>query len=110
MQTLARFSILAAYAAMALAALAAERELPTGHWQSPGSGTYTNPAMTGAEMYLNIDVANDGAFRGVWGRYFCTAYPGAYGVSTYSCTRTGSDRVSGRFDPGGGGVIVLDKL
>jgi hypothetical protein len=110
MQTLAQLSILAAFTVTALAAAAADTPLPTGHWQSPGSGTYTNPAMTGAEMYLNIDVANDGSFRGVWGRYYCTAYPGAYGVSTYSCTRTGSDRVSGRFGPGRSGEIVLDKL
>lgn len=110
MQTLARLSILAAFTVTALAAAAADPPLPTGHWQSPGGGTYTNPAMTGAEMYLNIDVANDGSFRGVWGRYFCTAYPGAYGTSMYSCTRTGSDRVSGRFGPGRSGEIVLDKL
>jgi hypothetical protein len=110
MQTLVRLTILAAFAATALAASAAQAPLPTGHWQSPGSGTYTNPAMTAAEMYLNIDVANDGSFRGTWGRYFCTAYPGAYGISMYSCTPTGSDRASGRFGAGRTGVIVLDRL
>ena len=110
MLTLARSTILAAYAAMTLAASAAEPPLPTGHWQSPGSGTYTNPALGGAEMYLKIDVANDGTFRGVWSRYFCTTYPGAYGISIYSCTPTGSERASGRFAPGGTGTIVLDRL
>ena len=53
-----RLTIVAAYVATAFAASAAEPQLPTGHWQSPGSGTYTNPAMTGAEFYHNIDVAN----------------------------------------------------
>ena len=110
MRTLACLTVLAAYAAMALTASAAAPQLPTGHWQSPGSATYTNPAMTGAEMYLNIDVATDGSFRGVWGQYFCTAYPGAYGISIYSCTRTGSHRVSGRFNPDRRGTIVLDRL
>jgi hypothetical protein len=105
MRTLAWLTILAAFAASAAAP-----PLPTGHWQSPGSGTYTNPAMTGAEMYLNIDVANDGSFRGVWGRYFCTAYPGAYGISMYSCTRQGSNRVTGHFRPDRRGEIALDKL
>jgi hypothetical protein len=107
---LARLTILAACLAMTLAASAAEPQLPTGHWQSPPSGTYTNPALTGAEFFLDIDVASDGSFRGVWGQYFCTAYPGAYGISIYSCSRMGSKRASGRFGPGGGGVIELDKL
>ena len=68
MRMLSRLTILAALAVVALAACAAAAQVPTGHWQSPASGTYTNPAMTGAEFYLNIDVANDGSFRGVWGR------------------------------------------
>lgn len=110
MRMFSRLTMLAALAVVALAACAAAAQVPTGHWQSPASGTYTNPALGGAEFYLNIDVANDGSFRGVWGRYFCTAYPGAYGISTYSCTKTGAERVSGRFVAGGTGTIVLDKL
>ena len=84
--------------------------MPTGSWQSAGSATYTNPALTGADLYLDINVSKDGNFRGTWGQYLCTAYPGAYGISTYSCTRAGSNRVSGRFDARGQGTIDLDKL
>ena len=110
MRMLARLTIVMAWAAMALAACGAAPAVPTGHWQSPGGGTYTNPYMTGAEMHLNIDVASDGSFRGAWSRYFCTAYPGAYGIATYSCTMTGSERVSGRFAPDGSGEIELDTV
>jgi hypothetical protein len=92
-------------------AVAQEPQLPTGNWQSTKTATYTNPGLTGAEFYLNIDVAKDGSFRGVWGEYFCTAYPGAYGISIYSCSwLSGSNRVSGQFGPGREGVIDLEKL
>jgi hypothetical protein len=94
----------------ALGAFAQESRIPTGNWQSARSATYTNPALTGADLYLDINVAKDGSFRGTWGQYLCTAYPGAHGISIYSCTRTGSNRVSGRFGPGRQGSIDLDKL
>ena len=90
--------------------VAQELQLPTGKWQSSASATYTNPALTGAELYLSIDVAKDGSFRGVWGQYLCNASPGAYGISIYSCNRFGSNRVSGRFGPGRQGVIDLEQL
>jgi len=80
----------------ALGAFAQASRIPTGSWQSAGSATYTNPALTGADLYLDINVSKDGSFRGTWGQYLCTTYPGAYGISTYSCTRTGSNRVSGK--------------
>lgn len=101
--------ILALAAALGFAT-AALSQLPTGNWRSAGRATYTNPALTGAELYLDINVAKDGSFRGAWGQYFCTAYPGAYGISIYSCTRTGSNGASGRFGPGRQGTINLDKL
>lgn len=82
----------------------------TGNWQAPGSGTYTNPAYTGSELYLKIFIKNDGSFRGDWGQYFCAAYPGAYGISIYSCTPTGIKPVSGRFGPEGQGTIELVSL
>lgn len=94
----------------ALGTFAQESGIPTGSWQSAGSATYTNPALTGADLYLDINVSKDGSFRGTWGQYLCTTYPGAYGISTYSCTRTGSNRVSGRFGARGQGTIDLDKL
>ena len=75
----------------AVAGMAQEPQLPTGNWRSTASATYTNPALTGAELYLSIDVAKDGSFQGVWGQYLCNAYPGAYGISIYSCNRTGSN-------------------
>lgn len=90
--------------------VAQEQQLPTGIWKSASSATFTNPALTGAEMYLSIDVAQDGSFRGVWSQYFCTAYPGAYGSSIYSCSRMGSYGVSGRFGPGREGIIELEQL
>ncbi len=91
-------------------AFAQEPRIPAGNWQSPGHATYTNPALTGAEMYLNIEVAKDGSFRGVWGQYFCNSYPGAYGISIYSCSKTGSNRVSGRLGQDRRGVIELQRL
>lgn len=103
-------AVLAAATAAAAGAFAQEPQLPAGLWRSPASATYTNPALTGAELYLSIDVAKDGSFRGVWGQYFCNTYPGAYGISIYSCSRIGSRDASGRFGPGRQGVIDLDTL
>jgi len=108
--TLQRLAVLAGTIAAAAGAFAQGSPIPTGNWQSARSSTYTNPALTGADLYLDINVAKDGSFRGTWGQYLCTAYPGAYGISTYSCTRAGSNRVSGRFGPGRQGSIDLDKL
>lgn len=90
--------------------MAQEAPLPSGKWQSSASATYTNAGLTGSRLYLNIDVAADGSFQGEWGQYICTAYPGAYGVSVHSCSRTGSNRVSGRFGPARTGIIDLDQL
>ena len=61
-------------------------------------------------MYLNIDVAEDGNFRGAWGQYLCNAYPGAYGISIYSCSKFGGGSASGRFGPGREGTIDLEGL
>jgi hypothetical protein len=105
--TLRRLTVLAL---SSVTATGLAQELPTGNWQSSASATYTNAALTGAELYLSIDVAKDGSFRGVWGQYLCNAYPGAYGISIYSCNRSGSNRVSGQFGPGRQGVIDLEQL
>jgi hypothetical protein len=107
--TLRRFTVLVVSLAAATT-LAQEAQLPSGNWQSTAHATYTNPALTGAELYLSIDVARDGRFQGEWGQYLCDSYPGAYGISIYSCRRTGSNRVSGKFGPDRGGVIDLEKL
>ena len=58
--------------------LAQEPAYPVGNWQSATSETYScplHPALTGAELYLKIDVSNDGSFRGEWGEYFARASP-----------------------------------
>jgi hypothetical protein len=107
--TLRRLAIVAAILTAA-SGEAQETPLPSGKWQSSASATYTNPALTGSRLYLDIDVAKDGSFRGVWGQYLCTAYPGAYGISVHSCSRSGSNPVSGRFGPDRGGTIDLERL
>ena len=69
-------TLFAASIAAAVGASAQEPAFPVGTWQSATSETYTNPlhpVLTGAELYLKIDVSNDGSFRGEWGEYFCSA-------------------------------------
>ena len=51
-------------ATAAAIALAEEPRPPTGNWRSQSYVTFTNAAWTGAALYLNIDVAEDGSFRG----------------------------------------------
>jgi len=108
--TLVQQAVLAGTIATAVGVFAQEPTLPVGNWRSPGHATFTNPGLTGATLYLNIDVAKDGSFRGTWGQYLCNSYPGAYGIFIYSCSRIGSNRVSGRFGPGSQGTIELDTL
>ncbi|UVT21592.1 MAG: hypothetical protein H8K03_06730 [Nitrospira sp.] len=108
--TLVQRAVVASLVAAAVGAFAQEPQIPVGNWQSPAHATFTNPALTGAALYLNIDVGKDGSFRGNWGQYFCTAYPGVYGISIYSCNRIGSHRVTGRFGQDSQGVIELDSL
>jgi hypothetical protein len=111
MKTLLRgLTILVGSIAAVAAAAAQATQLPTGNWQSPSSATFTNPALTGGTLYLNIDVANDGSFRGTWGQYLCNSYPGAYGIFIYSCQRIGAKSASGKFGPGREGVIDLQEL
>ena len=104
-------TLLAVLAAAASGAFAQGAAVPVGNWQSPTNQTFANPlhpALTGGEMYLKIDVAADGSFRGEWGEYFCASTLGAYGVLAATCRVAGkSERVSGRFGPGRQGVIDL---
>ncbi|MCC6336770.1 MAG: hypothetical protein IT380_22610 [Myxococcales bacterium] len=85
-------------------------DLPTGAWQSPPSVTFTNPALAGSEFFLSIDVAADGTFRGSWGQYTCTNFPGAYGISTISCSRSDGGAAQGKLDAGRSGSIDLTGL
>ena len=108
-------TVLAALLTAPAGALAQERPFPAGNWQSVAREVYSSPlhpVLTGAEFYLKIDVSNDGAFRGEWGEYFCSGVtPGAFGVNTFPCGFAGKgEPVSGRFGPGGQGVIDLGRL
>ncbi|OQW31568.1 MAG: hypothetical protein A4E19_08120 [Nitrospira sp. SG-bin1] len=103
-------ALLAGTIAAAVGVFAQELKFPVGNWRSPGHATFTNPGLTGAALYLNIDVAKDGSFRGTWGQYLCNSYPGAYGIFVYSCSQIGSHRVSGRFGQDSQSMIELDTL
>jgi hypothetical protein len=111
---LALAAILAAPVIETSTAQAQETRIPVGHWQSSGSGTYTNLAVTGARLYLNIDVSADGRFRGVWGEYFCTSGSGVtvYGqyFPSFNCSVTRRMRLTGQFGPGRAGAIDLEQL
>jgi hypothetical protein len=112
---LRRLTVFAASIAAAASALAQEPAFPVGNWQSAASETYTNPlhpVLTGAELYLEIDVSPDGSFRGEWRKYSCSgASVGAFGITTFPCHFDGtSERVAGRFGPGRQGVIDLGSL
>ena len=110
--TWARHTILAGTIAVAIGASAQQLQLPMGKWQSGKAETFTNTALTGAGLYLDVDVAKDGSFRGTWAQYYCTAYPGANGVALYSCSMNPTTKkpVSGKFGPGRRGVIDLTQL
>ena len=105
-------TVVAATIALAECPFAQGSQMPAGNWRSTESATYTNAAYTSSELYLNIDVAKDGSFSGVWSRYFCTVQAGAYGVSVFSCSRllSGSSRVTGKLGPGNQGSIDLNTL
>ena len=108
-------ALFAACVAAAVGAAAQEPAVPLGNWQSATSETYTNPlhpVLTGAELYLEIDVSKDGSFRGEWREYSCSgASVGAFGITTFPCRFAGqSERVSGRFGSGRQGVIDLGRL
>ena len=102
------------FLAIATGVLAQQLTPAAGNWQSARNDTFTSPlhpVVTRAEFYLNIDVANDGSFRGEWGEYACVPSIGAYGYSTFPCRSSISNgRVSGKFGPAGQGVIELQRL
>lgn len=94
--------------------LAQQPQAPAGNWQSARSDVFTSPlhpVVTRAEFYLNIEVANDGSFRGHWSEYNCSPSIGAYGFLTVSCgSSRSSGQASGQFDRNGQGAIDLEKL
>jgi hypothetical protein len=111
---MARLIVFTLSIAAAAGALARQPPAPAGNWQSARNDTFISPlhpVVARAEFYLNIEVANDGSFRGQWGEYTCVPSVGAYGYSTFPCRSSASNgRVSGKFGPAGQGVIELEKL
>jgi hypothetical protein len=104
--------IIAGIITAASSASAQETPRPMGKWRSGLAETYTNPALAGSGLYLDVDVASNGSFRGTWAQYFCTAYPGAYGIAIHSCSMNPKTKkpVSGRFGPDRRGVIDIAQL
>ena len=95
------------------AALAQQPPATSGKWQSASNDTFTStlhPVVTRAEFYLNVDIANDGSFRGEWGEYMCVPSIGAFGYNTFACRSRGGGRVSGTLGTNGQGAIELEKL
>lgn len=83
-----------------------------GHWLSSPHVTFTNPSSAGSSFFLDIVIAADGAFQGMWDSYVCTSYPGAYGINIISCSRVKRPaRVRGRLDSTTkSGEIDLEQL
>lgn len=88
-----------------------QQSLPSGSWISARHATYTNPFLSGSEIHLDINIAADGSFRGLWKQYICLVSTGAYGMNIISCSlQPGGGPASGRLVAGGKGEIELDKL
>jgi len=100
------------FAAFSWAADAQDASQLPGRWVSTERVTFTNPALAGSAFYLDIEVAKDGSFHGTWDQYTCLSYPGAYGISTISCSRVKKPaRARGKFGASTGkGEIELEKL
>lgn len=106
-------ALIAAMLAVPCASFAQSSAPPTGHWQSLGQITYSNPFLAGDEIHLSIDVANDGTFSGTWREYFCGAGIANMGVTVIRCNSSLGDRrgkVTGKLGPDNRGVIDLTGL
>jgi hypothetical protein len=80
---------------------------PAGRRGSASSVSYTNAAMTSADIYLEVAIAGDGAFHGSWARYICLVQ--MYGI--WSCGKGDVEgRASGRLEADGTGSIELERL
>ena len=78
-----------------------------GRWVSADWASYTNPAMTSANFYLEITIGSDGAFRGSWARYPCVVQ--TYGI--WSCGKGPLEgSATGHLDANGTGSIQLERL
>ena len=84
----------------------------SGRWVSTEYVTFTNPTRAGSAFFLDIVIAKDGTFQGVWDAYTCFSYPGAYSTMTISCSRTKRPaKARGKFNlTEGSGEIELERL
>ncbi len=84
----------------------------SGHWVSTEHVTFTNPSRAGSSFYLDIVIAKDGTFQGVWDAYTCFSYPGAYSTMTISCSRVKKPaKARGKLNLAtGSGELELEQL
>lgn len=84
----------------------------TGRWVSTEHVTFTNPSRAGSSFFLDILIAKDGTFQGVWDAYTCFSYPGAYSTMIISCSRVKKPaKARGKLNLAtGSGEIELEQL
>ena len=84
----------------------------SGRWVSTQHATFTNASLAGSSFFLDIVVAKDGTFQGIWDTYACTSYPGPYSTMIISCSRVQRPaKARGKFDlTARSGEIELDRL
>lgn len=83
----------------------------TGKWQSADQVSYPVAALARADVFLSIEVAPDGTFRGRWDEYSCQTDGRRQGATGISCAVAQSGGwVSGALDSGGGGGIEFEHL
>jgi hypothetical protein len=83
-----------------------------GRWASTQHVTFTNPSRAGSAFFLDVVIAKDGTFQGVWDAYTCFSYPGAYSTVTISCSRVKKPaKARGKLNlTTGSGELELDQL
>lgn len=84
----------------------------SGRWVSTEHVTFTNPSRAGSSFFLDIVIAKDGTFQGVWDAYICNSYPGSYSTMIISCGRAKKPaKVRGKLNlAAGSGKIELEQL
>jgi hypothetical protein len=84
----------------------------SGRWVSTEHVTFTNPSLAGSSFFLDIVIAKDGTFQGVWDAYICNSYPGAYSTMIISCSRAKKPaKARGKLRLAAGkGEIELERL
>ena len=84
----------------------------SGRWVSTERVTFTNPSRAGSSFCLDIVIARDGTFQGVWDAYTCFSYPGAYSTMIISCSRVKKPaKARGKLNlTTGSGELELEQL